>query len=243
MDYEVKRTRIDKLPESRLLEELEKVARHFNYVEFGWRDFNKVSDISANTIKKHYGTWKKGLNALKIYLQKKGSNLYPRPYAPQRIFSEKELFDEMEKIWQKVGQRPSRIEWEMSNPKISYNTYKRRFGSWTNAYLRFIEYKVGGDILADDFVLPDKGRLKTQLENKKDYRKENSRNVSLKLRLQILSRDNFRCVYCGKSPATNIGTRLHIDHILPFSKGGKSIFENLQTLCEECNIGKSNKKI
>ena len=51
------------------------------------------------------------------------------------------------------------------------------------------------------------------------------------------------CIFCGKSPATDFGTKLHIDHVVPFSKGGKSILENLQTLCEECNLGKSNRNI
>lgn len=102
---------------------------------------------------------------------------------------------------------------------------------------------MGGDILADDFVLPEWEEQKTQQENKVEYKKENSRNVSLSLRLEVLSRDNFRCVFCGKSPATDIGTKLHIDHIEPFSKGGKSTLENLQTLCEECNLGKSNRVV
>jgi len=243
MDFKFQRKRIDKLPEARILEELEKVAKHFNYIEFGWRDFDKIADISANPVKKYYGTWKKGLLALKKYLQRKGLNLSPRPYAPNRIFSDKELFGEMERIWQKVGQRPSRTEWEMSEPKIAYQTYRRRFGGWSNAGLKFIEYKMGGDILADDFVLPDKEEQRTQQENKVGYKKENSRNVSLSLRLEVLSRDNFRCVFCGKSPATDIGTKLHIDHTEPFSKGGKSTLENLQTLCEECNLGKSDRVV
>ncbi|MBI1821577.1 MAG: hypothetical protein HY036_01425 [Nitrospirae bacterium] len=58
---------------------------------------------------------------------------------------------------------------------------------------------MGGDILADDFILPDREEQKTQQENKIEYKKENSRNVSLSLRLAVLSRDNFRCVFCGKS--------------------------------------------
>ena len=164
----------------------------------------------------------------------------PRPHAPQRVYSDKDLFDEMERIWKKISQRPSRTEWEMSEPKISYNCYKQRFGGWVNACTKFIEYKMGKDILADDFVLPEREDSKTQLKVKTNYKKENSRNVSLTLRLKVLSRDNFRCVFCGKSPATDIGTKLHIDHIKPFSKGGKSRLENLQTLCEECNLGKSD---
>ena len=87
----------------------------------------------------NYGSWKNGLTALKKHLQQKGLDLSPRPYAPQRIYSDKDLFDEMGRIWQKVGQRPSRIEWEISEPKISIGAYKKRFGSWTNACQKFIE--------------------------------------------------------------------------------------------------------
>ena len=55
-----------------------------------------------------------------------------------------------------------------------------------------------------------------------------------------MARDNFKCRICGKSPATDPKITLHIDHIIPWSKGGETIFENLQTLCSECNLGKSD---
>ena len=59
------------------------------------------------------------------------------------------------------------------------------------------------------------------------------------LRYDILKRDNFRCQICGAT--ANDGLRLHVDHIIPVSKGGKTIESNLRTLCERCNLGKSNK--
>ncbi|HEX8946901.1 MAG TPA: HNH endonuclease [Candidatus Paceibacterota bacterium] len=242
MDFKFKRRRLNAIPEDKIVAELERAAKHFNYVEFAWRDFNNVADISATTVKRHFGNWRKALAFLRNRLQEKGLDLSARPHAPNRIYSDKELFDEMERIWQKVGQRPSRTEWEMSEPKIAYQTYKQRFGGWVNACSKFIEYKMGDAILADDFVLPDHEDQPSLKKEDVQYKKENSRNISLSLRLQVLNRDNFRCVFCGKSPATDLGTKLHIDHIQPFSRGGKSELENLQTLCEECNLGKSNKQ-
>lgn len=59
------------------------------------------------------------------------------------------------------------------------------------------------------------------------------------MRYDVLRRDGFRCVLCGAS--ADEGARLHVDHIVPVSKGGKSEYDNLRTLCERCNIGKSNK--
>jgi hypothetical protein len=240
-EFKFKRKRIDSIPESKIIEELENAAKYFKYIEFGWREFDKFASIRANTVKKHFGSWKKGLEALEIHLQKQGLHLAPRPFAPQRIFSDKDLYTEMERIWRKVGQRPSRTEWELSQPKISYNTYKQRFGSWTKACLEFIKYNMGEIVSDNEFVISAK-RDSSKFKTKRiEYLKENTRNVPLTLRFEILKRDNYRCVVCGKSPVTDIGTKLHIDHIIPFSKGGKSTIDNLQTLYEDCNLGKGDK--
>lgn len=63
--------------------------------------------------------------------------------------------------------------------------------------------------------------------------------VSDSLRYDIMNRDNFTCVLCGASARQ--GVRLHVDHIIPIAKGGKSTPDNLRTLCERCNVGKSDK--
>lgn len=241
MDFSFQRRRLNEMPESKILEELENAAAHFHYIEFGRRDFDKIANISSSTVRKHFdGSWTKALETLRKHLQSKGLDLKARPHAPNRIYSDKDYFDEMERIWHKVGQRPSKTEWEMSEAKLSYGGYKKRFGTWTNACLKFIEYKMGGEILSEDFVLPDQAEKIATTDKVISYKSENSRNIALGLRLKVLSRDNFRCVFCGKSPATDLGTKLHIDHILAFSKGGKSVLENLQTLCENCNLGKSD---
>jgi 5-methylcytosine-specific restriction endonuclease McrA len=54
----------------------------------------------------------------------------------------------------------------------------------------------------------------------------------------IYLRDEYRCQYCGK---TGIANDLTLDHILPQSRGGKSIWENLVTCCRKCNNMKQNK--
>lgn len=63
--------------------------------------------------------------------------------------------------------------------------------------------------------------------------------IRTSIRWQVFERDNFRCVACGAGAAE--GAILHVDHILPRSKGGKDTMSNYQTLCWKCNIGKSNK--
>jgi phage terminase small subunit len=57
----------------------------------------------------------------------------------------------------------------------------------------------------------------------------------------ILHRDGFKCKACGKKPSVDNDVVLHVDHIKPKSIGGTDEIDNLQTLCQECNISKSNK--
>lgn len=61
-----------------------------------------------------------------------------------------------------------------------------------------------------------------------------------KLRYEILKRDNFRCVLCGRNVEED-GVKLEIDHIIPISKGGLTSKENLRCLCKDCNRGKGDK--
>jgi len=63
--------------------------------------------------------------------------------------------------------------------------------------------------------------------------------VKAGMRWQVMERDDFKCVACGVSAKD--GAILHVDHIIPRSKGGKDDMDNYQTLCHQCNIGKSNK--
>ncbi len=59
------------------------------------------------------------------------------------------------------------------------------------------------------------------------------------IRYNVLKRDNYTCKICGAKASD--GAKLHVDHIIPVSKGGKTVMSNLQTLCDRCNMGKSNK--
>ena len=70
--------------------------------------------------------------------------------------------------------------------------------------------------------------------------KRTTRKISNALRYQVLKRDNFKCCACGASPAKDPSVELHIDHIIPWSKCGETVLENLQTLCSKCNLGKSD---
>lgn len=104
------------------------------------------------------------------------------------------------------------------------------------------------------FILPDKDvdypidkwydkiskkwrlKLRGELNTKSNKRKRNP--IDSKLRHECFKRDNYRCLECGN---TNKESQLHADHIIPVSQGGVDELDNLQTLCEVCNLAKSNK--
>lgn len=74
--------------------------------------------------------------------------------------------------------------------------------------------------------------------------KTRKRTVSLSQRQRILRRDMFTCQLCGaRGPRAGGNAVLHVDHKLPFSKGGSDDDSNLWTLCRDCNLGKSNRFI
>ena len=64
--------------------------------------------------------------------------------------------------------------------------------------------------------------------------------ISKALRFEILTRDGYRCRYCGAGAQT---TELHVDHILPRSAGGRDDRANLVTACIDCNFGKSDRQV
>lgn len=61
--------------------------------------------------------------------------------------------------------------------------------------------------------------------------------VSNKMRFSIYERDGYRCCKCGIADRY---AQLEIDHIIPIAKGGKSTYDNLQTLCHRCNVEKGD---
>lgn len=89
-------------------------------------------------------------------------------------------------------------------------------------------------------ICPACGKTKKRKTSSSLQQKKTSRKISDKLRYQVLKRDNFKCCACGASPAKDSMVELHIDHIIPWSKGGETTLENLQSLCSKCNIGKSD---
>lgn len=55
------------------------------------------------------------------------------------------------------------------------------------------------------------------------------------VKLLVWTRDEGKCVRCGSNE------KLHFDHVIPVSKGGGNTEDNIQVLCERCNLQKSDR--
>lgn len=233
MAFKLERNRIDKVSKKAIIDELKRVAEHYGYREFTGREFDKVATkCKKTTVLNNFDSWTLALKVTGLELKS-----HKKPRKDQ--IPEQQLFIELERIWKLLGHRPSRNEWEASSPKYSYTTYKSRFDGWVNACARFIDYKSGGTLLSEDESQSKKDE--TSEQESIDLPQNKKRHIPLGLRLEVLKRDNYRCAYCGRSPATEVGVVLHIDHVAPFSKKGETVLNNLQCLCDDCNLGKSNK--
>lgn len=66
------------------------------------------------------------------------------------------------------------------------------------------------------------------------------KSTGKRTRFEVFKRDNFTCQYCGRTPPAVV---LHVDHIVPVSKGGDNDQLNLTTACSDCNLGKASKPL
>lgn len=212
MDFKL-RTNAIYADDTELIADLQRVAGLLKKNKITQKDYDSSGNYSFATFIRRFGGWNNALQkaGLKIGLK--------------RTITNQELFDNLEVAWRTLGRQP--FVNEIKKPLSEYNhaTYQRRFGSWLKACEAFVKSRKE-DI---EFI---------RLVNEKSTSR--NRTINEKMRLKVLKRDNYKCVYCGKSPATHLGVVLHIDHIKPFSKDGDNSFENLQTLCNKCNLGKGN---
>jgi 5-methylcytosine-specific restriction endonuclease McrA len=82
---------------------------------------------------------------------------------------------------------------------------------------------------AERFLWPHVIRLLQYVRVPKSVQRKISRRA-------LFARDGWRCQYCG-----NEGGKLTLDHVVPRSRGGESVWENVVTSCAPCNLRKGNR--
>lgn len=227
--------------DSQLLEDLRKVALLLDKSSITCGEYEQYGEYSRDSFYRHFGKWNNALESASLEPFEK--------VAGKRVPTE-ELFAEIELLWTQFGRQPTVTDVKNGYSKYSLNTFTRRFGGWCNALRAFVEYVGEEDSetnrrrIEEDYSQPMALKTKeSKTETKQQIIKDKhttQREPNLRLRFKVLQRDNFKCCSCGASPAKDPTVVLHVDHIIPWSLGGETEINNLQTYCSKCNLGKSN---
>ncbi len=206
-----------KINDEEILKDLKDIFKQLNITSLSMKDYDENGKYSSSLVSRRFGSWNKALKQADIPCR-------------QEYWTVDELMLNISSVWVSKGRQPTRRD--MNNKtlsKISSGAYLRKYGSWYNALKAFVSYMKDSK---DGTSYNNKGQNSPGHKTKRD--------INLRLRFKVLQRDNFKCCICGASPAKDPSVVLHIDHKKPWSKGGETVLDNLQTLCEKCNLGKSN---
>lgn len=214
-----------------LIEEIKAVVKKLNQETISHKDFNDNSIYSSSVVVKRFGSWHLALKAAGILSSQ------------NRKITESDLFENILTVWTHYGRQPKSSEMNRKPSIISNATYIDKFGGWIKALYAFEIFVNKNQQENEEEKTTTPEIISTQLLRADiELKPEDKHKVPIGLRYQVFVRDRFRCVKCGRSPATElINLTLHADHIIPFSKGGKTVIDNLQTTCSDCNLGKGNR--
>jgi hypothetical protein len=217
------RLRRRNIPGEDLLTDLRKTANFLGRSTVTALQYDEHGEFGSTTILRRFGTWNQALGLAELSVSNR-----------QNIGSE-ELFENIALVWTSIGAQPlgRQMSDKSTGSSFSLGTYEKRFGSWNKALLAFAQFINGG---ATEVPLA----FARDIQPRSTKFKRTPRTANWRLRAKVLLRDNCICRMCGASPAKNPATVLHVDHIVAWVKGGETVEENLQTLCDKCNIGKSD---
>jgi len=229
----------EKYSDQDLISELRAVAGRLGTTRLTVAVFNHHAMPNAETLRRRFGSWADAL---------KRAGLEVAPLG--RRYSDDHYQENMQQVWEHYGRQPSYGEMNRAPSRIPAGAYEAKWGSWRKALLAFVDRREQScdkdtqektqDAHPADPGKPQgppcSGRAKALGRQESAMR----RSIPDRMRYKVLKRDHFKCALCGASPATNPQCQLHVDHIVPFSRGGKTVESNLRTLCANCNIGKGS---
>lgn len=187
--------------------------------------YKELGKYAPSTIARRFKSWNNALELAGI------------PVKTFRDISKLDLFRNLENVWVSLGRQPKYVEMKFPLSKYTSVTYETYFGKWNIALEKFIEYINTEDESTEEQVAAHDEILK---DSKLETIHKTKREISDRMRFRVLMRDGFTCKSCGRSPVKELGVELHVDHIIPWSKGGETEEDNLETKCKDCNLGKGN---
>lgn len=203
-----------------MLADLRRVVTEHSLDVLTMKTYDRLGQWNSSVFPKRFGSWAKACDRAGV----------ATGISPVKNQDDHAWMLNIFETWLGLGRQPTFGDMSRAPSMITATGYARRYGSWTAALVLFqswIDRQEGGGELPLP-VAPPVGPTAP-------------RSPNLRTRWLVLDRDRFTCVGCGASPATTPGTVLHVDHVMPYSQGGTTEIDNLQTLCDRCNLGKSDR--
>jgi hypothetical protein len=212
------------------LADLRRVASQLGKPTVTVREYEQLGRFSEGPFLRVFGGWSAALQQAGLVVSAKY----------HERCSDDELFQNLESVWRVLGRQPKRSDLRPPTSMVGATPYCRRFGSWRQALEAFVDFANHATDNPEDQPSDEAEAQSSESVLPAAQAPKAPRSPSWRLRFLVMRRDGFKCRLCGVSPATSAGVVLEIDHVLPWTKGGETLFENLQTLCQVCNGGKSD---
>ncbi len=210
-----------------VIAELQRVAKVVGRSTVTRVDLAQHAEVVAErAVISRFGSWRAALEAAGLQLSNNA-----------RRWTDSDYFENILEVWTYHGRQPKYREMNQAHSRITNSGYAAKFGSWGRAVQAFVD-RVNSDISVG---VVETSASATTLPTAAKPRQEDQHAIAMGMRYQVLKRDRFRCVICGRSPATDLTCQLHVDHVLVFSRGGKTRLDKLRSLCADCNLGKGDR--
>lgn len=215
---EFKLTKKEPITDQTILEEIKTVMKKLGKTTLTIREFDANATINSSTVLRRFGKW----NIIIKRVDGELNNVF---------YSDEDLLSNIKEAWLKKGAQPTRRDMDdKALSSISSGTYLRHYKTWYDALEKFMQYISNEENNETEVI---------ELANKSTINHKTKRDPSDRLKVQVLMRDGNRCRICGVTCSEGLHN-IHFDHIIPWSKGGETVLENLQVLCSACNEAKGN---
>ncbi len=210
---------------------LRALAARLGQAELTVEDVQKHLPFSGATLRRRWGTSRAAFEAAGLNATNLG-----------RRYTDEECFANLLTVWTHYRRPPKYREMGLPPSKVGGKAYVKRFKTWNKALAAFVE-RVNRVSEPEPELETREVEPSAPDPTPPPARSivEDNRDIPLGLRFRVLHRDRFKCVLCGDHPARNADCVLHVDHLVPWSRGGTNREDNLRTLCETCNVGRGNR--
>jgi hypothetical protein len=216
------------LSKDEVVTEIRRVAQLTGNGNLTADDLRQHAIIGVDAIRNRFGSLKAAFRAAGLLVTAHG-----------RRYTDEECFENLLTVWTHHGRPPQYQEMRKPPSVVGPKAYIVRWKTWNRALKAFVD-RVNQESNGSSATETNQPQAEPMPRQRPALPEEDQHKIKLGLRYKVLVQDNFKCVLCGSSPAKSPTCRLHVDHIIPWSKGGKTVIQNLRTLCERCNLGKGD---